>query len=348
MTEQVSAVEDQTELLAATHVEITKQTVTGSSVLSRGANVYLQCAVIVIGIVGTVGNALVLYALVASKEHRKHVLIFNQNVLDLVSCFFLVVTYAVKLSNVDLAGPHGFWICMTILSEGVVWGPVAGSLLNLVAISIARYLKVVHHIWSQKMMRNWMVYAVSAFSWIAGIGVVAVTIIPTTEIVNGVCYSQVFFASREDQIAYVIVFIAWYIFTVPIFTLCYWRILVAVRRLAMVMAGHGSTTAQTQFHHLQYNVIKTMILVCLLYTVTTTPLNIYYFLMMFDSKLTLLDDRYYAVLFISFFYICANPFIYATKFDPVKRTLMRLIPCNKTFTPAVENIPIGVIPAPIR
>jgi len=37
----------------------------------------------------------------------------------------------------------------------------------------------------------------------------------------------------------------------------------------------------------------------------------------------------YTVLSISSLYICPNPFIYATKLDPVKCVLMGLIPFNK-------------------
>jgi len=43
-----------------------------SSFVSRGVSVYFQFAVVVIGVVGTAANALVLYALVASKQHKKH------------------------------------------------------------------------------------------------------------------------------------------------------------------------------------------------------------------------------------------------------------------------------------
>jgi len=32
-------------------------------------------------------------------------------------------------------------------------------------------------------------------------------------------------------------------------------------------------------------------------------------------------------------YQCINPFIYATNFDPVKRVLLRLIPCQNTVEP---------------
>jgi len=47
-----------------------------------------------------------------------------------------------------------------------------------------------------------------------------------------------------------------------------------------------------------------------------------------------MDSGYYAVMFVAFLYICMNPFIYAAKFDPVKRALLRLIPCKKDEQPA--------------
>jgi len=113
MTEQ----EDPTELMTTSAVEKIQQTATGSSVtssMSRGVDFYFQCAVVVIGVVGTAANALVLYAMVASGEHKKQVLIFNQNALDFASCFFLVVTYALKLCNIHLTGRSGFWLCKIV------------------------------------------------------------------------------------------------------------------------------------------------------------------------------------------------------------------------------------------
>ena len=42
-------------------------------------------------------------------------------------------------------------------------------------------------------------------------------------------------------------------------------------------------------------------------------------------------------MFAGFFYICANPFVYAVKFDPVKRVLLGLVPCKKTAV-AVDDV----------
>ena len=111
----------------------TNQT-TGSSATSSSSSdlgFYFRCAVVVIGVVGTAANGLVLYAMVASKQHTKHVLIFNQNLLDLASCLFMSITYAIRFCDINLDGTRGYWLCLTVLSEGPSWGPFLGSLINL-------------------------------------------------------------------------------------------------------------------------------------------------------------------------------------------------------------------------
>jgi len=129
---------------------------------------YFRCGVVVIGIVGTVANALVLYAMVVSGQHRKLLLIFNQNVFDLCSSIMLVVTYAVHLAKIPLTGTLGTFICTMFISDTLLWCSLIGSVINLAAVTIERYLKIVHPTASQKLLRKWVVYSVMAFAWIAG------------------------------------------------------------------------------------------------------------------------------------------------------------------------------------
>jgi len=86
-----------------------------------------------------------------------------------------------------------------------------------------------------------------------------------------------------------------------------------------------------------------MILVCALYSVTWTPLYVYALFVILDSTFTSLDSSWYVLLFVSLLYFCINPFIYATKFEPVKRALLGLIPCKKISIQPVENIEIAGI-----
>ena len=334
----MSTFEDQTE---TTPAEITHHT-TGNSMTSsssRGAVFYFQCAVLVVGVVGAASNGLILYALVASKQHKKQLLIFNQNALDFVSCLFLGVAYSVKLCNIDLSGTGGYWLCLILLSDTGNWSAFVGSLINLAAVSIERYLKVVHHAWAQANLRKWMTYSAAAFAWISGVVFVAAVIIPSTAVVNGVCYTRRFFSrTGDDQMTLGSWrFLLFNVIILLVMIFCYGRILVAIRRQARVMAAHrgpaGSNAAHDQSHRIQTNLVKTMIIVCVLYATTWAPLCIYSLLNIFRLELTIGEYGLYNVLFIGYLYICINPFIYATKFDPVRRILLGLLSCNKTTQP---------------
>ena len=57
--------------------------------------------------------------------------------------------------NVHLEGTLGFWLCIALWGEGCSWGPYLGSLINLVAVTIERYLKVVHNALAKKNLRGW-------------------------------------------------------------------------------------------------------------------------------------------------------------------------------------------------
>jgi len=110
------------------------------------------------------------------------------------------------------------------------------------------------------------------------------------------------------------------------------------------MAGHnvqGMNSAASLTHQVHASVVKTMVLVSAFFAVTRTPLYVYYIAMIVDTKARMFSSGYHTFLFIAFLYICTNPFIYATKFDPVKRVLLRMIPCKKTSVQAAEHIEIN-------
>jgi len=302
---------------------------------------YVQWAVIAITLVGAAANGLVLHALIATGQFKKRVLIVNQNALDLASCLIILATYITKLSRIYLTGSLGHYLCMIILSEALVWCSGSGSIINLAVITVERYLKVVHHVWSKKTLRKWMIYLAGIFSWIGGIVSSFGAVIPTTRVVDGSCFSVYFWKSPAAKMAYGIwYFLFFYVIIIMIFIYCYWRILSVIRRQARVMADHGGpgpSTAQTQSQRIQSNVIKTMIIVSAFFAVTWAPIDIYYLIMMLGSDMSLLQSGYYAALFISILYVTTNPFIYAVKFEPVRRYLLGLIHCNKVSTQPEEN-----------
>jgi len=177
---------------------------------SRGTEFYsyVQCALVVIGFAGTAANALILYALVASKQHKKHVLIFNQNALDLFSSVFTIVTYSLKLCDIYLTGTIGYCLCALLLSDSLIGCGITGSVINLAVITIERYLKVVHSVWSKKKLHKWMTYAAAAFAWIAAIIYNLPLVFTTTAVVDGVCYAYELWGNKMGRMIYTICKIA--------------------------------------------------------------------------------------------------------------------------------------------
>jgi len=108
--------------------------VTSSS--SGGAtSLYFECFCVVIGLIGVTANGLVLYALVASKQHKKHELIVNQNAIDLYTCLFLVITFGLQLSDMNMSGSLGYWLCVLLHSENLLVSGIHGSSVNLTFIA---------------------------------------------------------------------------------------------------------------------------------------------------------------------------------------------------------------------
>jgi len=340
MTEEISTTSDMSVSMTTTGVtQITGGQNTLISSPSRGIEFYFQCSVLVIGVIGTVTNALILYALVASKQHKKHVLIVSQNALDFFSSVFTIITYSLQLCNIHLTGSIGYWLCTLLLSERLSWSGFVGSSINLAAISVERYLKVVHRTWSKKHLRKWMIYSAAAFAWIGPITQGLAQVFPTTKVIDGVCYAYGFWGNEKAPIAIIIwSFVSFYVIILVIFIFCYWRILAVIRHQARVMAGHGAS-AGSSYNPIQTSVIKTMVFVSLLYAITFLPNYVCALLMSLNPNLPLLNGTvYYVSIFIAFLYICINPFIYATKLDPVKEILLRMIPCKKISEEATERV----------
>jgi len=311
---------------------------------SRGAALYFQCFVVVIGVIGTAANGLILYALIASKQHKKQMLIVNQNVLDLYSCLFLVITYGLKLANIWLSGSSGYFICTFVLSDNLLVSGSFGSSINLIVIAIDRYLKVCHNVWSKKNVRMWMIYVAMIFVWISGFVYHMSLVFDTSVVINGVCYAYAIVKRPETKlVSGFYYFISTYVIVLLIPAFCYWKILMTIRRQARVMASHnpaGSSSAQTQSNKIQSSVIKTMILVCAFYAIAWMPEKTIVLLFNLDllNVNALIMIGYHVSIFLGFFYICANPFIYAIKFGPVRRVLKGLFLCKEITEPGTSGL----------
>jgi len=291
----------------------TTETTGENGVTSASSNrdaMYFEVLVVVIGAIGTAANGLVLYALVASKQHKKHELIVNQNAIDLYCCLFLVIIYSLRASNMYLSGSLGYWLCMFIHNGFFIFVGFFASTVNLMFISVERYLKVVHSTWSKTHLRKWMSHTAIACMWVGGVIHQMPLGFQSSAVIDGVCYGFVILSPQSLLALGIYYFVFTYLFVLAVFIFCYGKILMAVRRQARIMAGHndrGPSNAQAHLNRrIQSSVIKTMILVCIFYAVAWMPEKIVVLLIGLHANLNFQSNAYYATVFFGFLYICTN------------------------------------------
>jgi len=108
----------------------------------------VQFVMIATGLAGTAANAVVLYALILhnSRETKKRVinwLVINQNLLDLCCCAILIIILSLRVSNIYLTGAFGYVLCAILLSGNAAYCLLNASVVNLMTLTIERYMKVV-------------------------------------------------------------------------------------------------------------------------------------------------------------------------------------------------------------
>jgi len=300
---------------------------------------YFKYAGIAIGMFGTAANALVLYALFAhnageTKKRVINLLIINQNLMDLYGCIALTISVGMEVNNIYLTGSLGYFLCTIFINGTATHIAMYGSVINLVSLTIERYLKVVHAIWSKTHLKRWIVHAAMAFAWIGGIASATPVSFLTSELQDGICLA--YLKSKVSQWIFGS-FNVLMLFLLPLITFiyCYWRIVVVIRRQMRVMAGHnveGSsqmTASQAQSKRVKWNIIKTMIIVSVTFVVCWLPMNVYVLILTISGQTSTLAVGYYPTIFLVYLHICMNPFIYALKHDGVKQQLASLMVCSR-------------------
>jgi len=299
---------------------------------------YVNYAMIGIGIAGTAANAVILYALIVhraqqSKKKSVHLLIINQNLIDLCSCLSVVVCVFTRVSDIYLTSVLGYILCSVIVSENLSICLIHSSVINLMAVTIERYLKAVYPFWSKKYLKIWMIYAAIAFSWIGGVLSISPVGLVTSFVDEGICVAfDLYFKNNEIKMGYgVWNFLSFFLLPLVIFVYCYGHIVIVMRKQMRVMAGHNAQSAsQAQSKRIKWNIIKTMIIVSAFFVVCYCPINVY--VLAVDTRGMLTNERvigFLVSLFLPYVNISLNPFIYATKHDGVRGILARMIICRK-------------------
>ena len=135
-------------------------------------------------------------------------------------------------------------------------------IINLMTVTVERYLKVVHPFWSKKNLKRWMIYTALAFSWICGTLTIAPVVFVSTVVEDGLCLAMYAWESPAvSEIISVWVLISYFVIPLVLFVYCYRRIVLVMRRQIRVMAAHNAegsaqmSASQIQSKRVKWNIV---------------------------------------------------------------------------------------------
>lgn len=184
----------------------TRPVTTGLSFYDAGSNsaIYFQGCVVTIGFIGALANGFVLRVLCTKNKQKetKNVLLINQVSIDLYCCCSLVIAYGANIKTDSLVFLSGWWssvFCKVFDSQVFLWMGLNSSIASLVAITVERYVKILHPIGHRKHFHRWMATVVMVSTWIVGFLSNAAGF-GTSEIVDGRCFPFWFWPSETFQV----------------------------------------------------------------------------------------------------------------------------------------------------
>ena len=190
---------------------------------------------IFIGVTGLLGNLLVVvvvYKYTKLFQQVNAVYIINQSFIDaVVSALLIAVSLDRQYPNLQQKGFKDELFCKLWRSQILLWGMMTSSTYNLMAISIDRYMAIVHPVWHKVSFTKAKANASIVFIWMFGVAFSASFVIPTSGLMNGRCIITHLWPSKEIAVFVgVLQVIVTMLLPILVHCNCYIRILTTLRK----------------------------------------------------------------------------------------------------------------------
>lgn len=222
------------------------------------------------------------------------------------------------------------------------------SALNLVAITIERYLKVVHPIFHRVSFTRRVAYVTVALVWVISIGYQFLVNLPTSAVVNGQCMLQAFWPIELQRLDNVIHFTLQYLGPIIVFMFCYTKMAIVIQRgpfSSQHPSAPGSKVVSASSKRATTNIVKTMILVSVAFFICLSSNQWLFFLYRFNvvDWTVIFNPIYYISIIAMYINCCINPLIYAVSYEQFRTAVRQLLCIRATAAVgAVDLVGINV------
>ncbi len=286
---------------------------------------------IVSGVLGIVGNGLVIIVLLSFKKLRQKItnaFLIHQSAIDFLSSLVLLLLSGTQ-QQYGIGGLAGEILCRMWLSTNVLWVLFTASTYNLCVLSLEKYFSIVHPISHKKAFTMQKAVVGMSMAWVISI-LINVFDYPTSALQGTVCIRWVFWPSSFAQRANgVINCIVKFFVPLGIMFYTYGRILHVIN-MKVAPSNDATNVAPTSHGNARYlsarrNTIKMLLIVCACF-ILCWSWNQFFFLAFNLGAALPLDSAFFQFSIIAVFINgCINPFIYIFKYDDFKRAFRKLV-----------------------
>lgn len=292
---------------------------------------FLGIAYIVIGLLGIVGNGLSCLVILSHKPLRRRLanyFLINQCFMDLIISLLMLVNTAANLDSLQFANLAGLLSCYLWKSRLFVVGLLVSSTLSIVAVSVERYVEVVHPIRHRLVISQRIVYIILVMTWVVGVLFKMSTLLPFARFSNGVCSLGNFPSTAVSTFIVVYNSIGEFFGPICVISFCYVKMWAALQSKSIVgpMPSSNQPSKSSKALRARRNIFKTLLTVVLTFVATWSFKQ---FLALANGLGIVQVDwngvPYKVSVIFQFSSCCLNPFIYLFQYEEFQRGLLRCV-----------------------
>ena len=295
---------------------------------STGERHYQQLAYALIATLGMFGNAVVIFVILHSASMRNkftNILILNQSSIDFTTSVLILLTKTLNVSKDNLSGVGGDIFCKFWLNELPMWSLMVSSSYSLIAVTIERYIGIVHPIFHHTSFSKTNVILLASASWWPGPILMLCFMVPTSSVVNGSCTMFQISDQSLRRASGVVFFVMQYLIPITVFITCYSRMFIRLRTHVHPEAPNLCHEATVKKARARRNVLKTLLLVVIGYIMCNTWNQLTFLAFNFGAPLDFSSNYYNFTVISMFANCCINPFLYALQYRPYQNELRKVL-----------------------
>ncbi len=309
------------------------------------ADFNIRTAYLSIGLLGMLGNFVVVLVMICSPTLRRkstNILILNQSLIDFCAAFFVIAHDMIRIlpSSADRMTQDIY--CRLWKARLPMWGLFISSTYNLIAMTLDRYVALVHPLVHRNRCSRKKIYIIMAAVWLFGPGWQSSYVIPTSGLSeSGKCTIVKMYPSPQIQ-RFVGILAAMLEYFIPllIITFAYTRMAIVLRRGVNTRSGNNviSDTREQRMLKASTKVVKTLLAISLSFIVCWSPNQIFYTMYNCGVKVDFKSTFYHFSVVLAFLNCCVNPLIYSLRYEEFQRELGRQLRCRKSLNRSASDV----------